>query len=49
MLFYSIFRNRVHSLISDMEIATAHIMGLVTTNFGKKRETTSRVAVEEEF
>jgi biopolymer transport protein ExbB len=49
MFFYSIFRNRVHSLISDMEIATAHIMGLITTNFGKKRETTSRVAVEEEF
>lgn len=49
MAFYSIFRNRVHSLISDMEIATAHIMGLLTTNFGKKRETASRVAVEEEF
>jgi biopolymer transport protein ExbB len=48
MGFYSIFRNRVHSLISDMEIATAHIMGLLTTNFGKKREQ-SRVAVEEEF
>jgi biopolymer transport protein ExbB len=48
MGFYGIFRNRVHSLISDMEIATAHIMGLLTTNFGKKRES-SRVAVEEEF
>ncbi len=48
MAFYAVFRNRVHSLISDMEIATAHIVGLLTTNFSKKRET-SRVAVEEEF
>jgi biopolymer transport protein ExbB len=49
MGFYSLFRNRVHSLISDMEIATAHVMGLMATNFkGAKRES-SRVAVEEEF
>jgi biopolymer transport protein ExbB len=47
--FFSIFRNRVHSLISDMEIATAHILGLLATNYGKKREPASRVAVEEEF
>lgn len=48
MGFYALFRNRVQSLTSDMEIATAHIMGLLTTNVGKKRES-SRVAVEEEF
>jgi len=48
MFFYSLFRNRVQSLISDLEIATAHLIGLVALNFGKKREG-SRVAVDEEF
>lgn len=48
MFFYSIFRNRVQSLISDLEIATAHIVGLVALNYGKKREG-SRVAVDEEY
>jgi biopolymer transport protein ExbB len=48
MFFYSVFRNRVQSLISDLEIATAHIVGLVALNYGKKREG-SRVAVDEEY
>jgi biopolymer transport protein ExbB len=48
MFFYSIFRNRVQSLISDLEIATAHIIGLVALNYGKKRDN-SRVAVDEEY
>jgi biopolymer transport protein ExbB len=48
MFFYSLFRNRVQSLISDLEIASAHILGLIAINFNKKRETT-RVAVDEEF
>ena len=48
MFFYSLFRNRVQSLISDLEIATAHILGLVALHYGKKREG-SRVAVDEEF
>lgn len=48
MFFYSIFRNRVHSLISDMEIATAHLMGLVAMSHSKRRDS-SRVAVEDEF
>lgn len=48
MFFYSIFRNRVQSLISDLEIASAHILGLVALNFNKKREP-SRVPVDEEF
>jgi hypothetical protein len=38
----------VQSLISDLEIATAHIVGLVALNYGKKREG-SRVAVDEEY
>jgi biopolymer transport protein ExbB len=45
---YSIFRNRVHSLISDMEIGSAHIIGLLAMNFGKKREAT-RAVVDDDF
>lgn len=48
MGFYSLFRNRVHSLISDMEIGSAHILGLLAMTFGKKREQ-SRVSMEDEF
>ncbi len=48
MFFYSLFRNRVQSLISDLEIACAHILGLIALNYHKKREAT-RVAVDEEF
>ena len=48
MFFYSVFRNRVQSLISDLEIATAHIIGLVALNYGKKREGL-RVAVDDEY
>lgn len=48
MFFYSLFRNRVQSLISDLEIASAHILGLIALNYNKKREQ-SRVAVDEEF
>jgi biopolymer transport protein ExbB len=48
MGFYSLFRNRVQSLISDLEIASAHVLGLIALNYNKKRES-SRLAVEEEF
>jgi biopolymer transport protein ExbB len=48
MFFYSLFRNRVQSLISDLEIASAHILGLIAVNYHKKREP-SRVSVDEEF
>jgi len=48
MGFYSMFRNRVQSLISDMEIASAHVLGLIALNYHKKREQ-SRVALEDEF
>jgi biopolymer transport protein ExbB len=48
MGFYALFRNRVQSLISDLEIGTAHVMGLIALNYNKKREQ-SRVAVDDEF
>lgn len=48
MLFYSLFRNRVQSLISDLEIASAHILGLVAINYNKRRES-SRVSPDDEY
>ena len=48
MGFYSLFRNRVQSLISDLEIASAHVVGLIALNYNKRREQ-SRVALEDEF
>jgi biopolymer transport protein ExbB len=47
MGFYGIFRNRAHSLISDLEIGTAHVIGLLAVHHGKK--TPSRAVVEEEY
>ncbi len=48
MGFYSLFRNRVQSLISDLEIASAHVLALVALNYHKKRET-SRVQSDDEY
>jgi biopolymer transport protein ExbB len=48
MAFYSLFRNRVQSLISDLEIASSHVLGLIALNYNKKREQ-SRLAVDDEF
>lgn len=48
MAFYAIFRNKVQTLISDLEIASSHLMGLIALNYQKKREN-SRVSLDEEF
>jgi biopolymer transport protein ExbB len=45
--FYAFFRNKAQRLISDLEVASAHVIGLMALNF-KKREP-SRAAVDEEF
>ena len=45
---YAHFRNKVQGLISDMEGASAHLLGLIALNYNKKREV-SRVALEDEF
>jgi biopolymer transport protein ExbB len=47
-MFYALFRNKVQSLISDLEVATAHIVGMIAINYSKRREP-SRAAIEEEF
>jgi len=46
--FYAHFRNKVQGLISDMEGASAHVLGLIALNYNKKREA-SRVALEDDF
>ncbi len=46
-VFYAMFRNKVQRLISDLEVASSHVVGLIALNF-KKREP-SRAAMDEEF
>jgi biopolymer transport protein ExbB len=36
--FYAIFRNRVQKLISELEGASSHIMGLLAASYQKRRE-----------
>ena len=45
--FYAYFRNKVQGLISDLEVASSHVMGLMALNY-KKRES-SRAAMDDEF
>ncbi|MGV3532065.1 MAG: MotA/TolQ/ExbB proton channel family protein, partial [Chthoniobacteraceae bacterium] len=49
MACYALFRNRVHALISDMELATVHILGLISLQFAKKPQERSRVVMEDDF
>jgi biopolymer transport protein ExbB len=37
MAFYAFFRGRVQRLISDLEIATTHILGLLGLNYNRRR------------
>jgi biopolymer transport protein ExbB len=45
---YSHFRNKVQALISDLEVASSHIIGLIALHYSKRRDA-SRATVEEEF
>jgi len=51
MAFYAIFRGRAQSLISDLEIATAHVLGLIAVNFTSPKHSREhvRLDVEDEF
>ena len=49
MFFYSLFRNRVQSLISDLEIASAHILGLLALHHQQKKREPSRVPLDDEY
>lgn len=45
--FYAFFRNKVQRLISDLEVASAHVIGLMALNF--KRREPSRATVDDEY
>jgi biopolymer transport protein ExbB len=52
MAFYAFFRGRVQRLISDLEIASTHIMGLLALNYNRRHDgaaTKTRVGVEDDF
>lgn len=50
MAFYALFRGRVQGLISDLEIASSHMMGLLALDYNKKPDTASKsFAAEDEF
>lgn len=50
MGLHSLFRGKVQGLISDLEIASAHILGLLAQDFNKKPDTSSKAfASEDDF
>lgn len=52
MAFYALFRGRVQRLISDLEIASTHILGLLALNYNRRRDSAAekpRVPVEDDF
>ncbi len=46
-VFYALFRNKVQRLISDLEVAGAHVVGLIALNY--KRREPSRAAMDDEI
>jgi biopolymer transport protein ExbB len=48
-IFYALFRGRVSRLISDLEIASAHFLGLLTLSMGTKKRETTRLGMDDEF
>ena len=46
-VFYALFRNKVQRLISDLEVAGAHVVGLIALNY--KRREPSRAAMDEDI
>ncbi len=52
MAFYAIFRGRVQSLISDLEIASTHLLGMIANTYTattRRREQAARVTVDDDF
>jgi biopolymer transport protein ExbB len=51
MIFYSIFRGRVQSLVSDLEIASAHLIGIIGSHgeAGRASKSQSMAAMVDEF
>lgn len=50
MGFHSLFRGKVQSLISDLEIASTHILGLLALDYNKMQDTSSKAfAADDDF
>ena len=49
MAFYALFRGRVQSLISDLEIASTHLLGQLALNYKKRESQAGRPGVEENY
>jgi biopolymer transport protein ExbB len=52
MAFYALFRGRVQRLISDLEIASTHILSLLALNYHRRRDSpveNSGVGIEDDF
>lgn len=49
MAFYALFRGRVQSLISDLEIASTHVLSLLALNYNARKREPTRLAVEDDF
>ena len=53
MAFYAFFRGRVQRLISDLEIASTHILGLLALNYNRRRPDPtvekSRIGADDDF
>jgi len=51
MAFYALFRGKVQSLISDLEIASTHVLGMIASSYAKKRgpAEAGRVTVDDDF
>jgi biopolymer transport protein ExbB len=53
MAFYAFFRGRVQRLISDLEIASTHILGLLALNYNRRRpeppSEATRIGVDDDF
>jgi len=47
MAFYALFRGRVQSLISDLEIASTHLLGQLALNYKKRKPQPDRSGIEE--
>ncbi len=45
---HSLFRGKVQSLISDLEIASAHILGLLALDYNKVQDTSSKAFASED-
>ena len=49
MAFYGLFRNKVQSLLSDLESASAQLLGLMSFQFGGTARETSQESTRADY